>query len=333
VTHRYVVYGAGAIGGTIGARLFEGGREVVLIARGAHYEALRDHGLCFSDPERSRTLRMPAVNHPGAIEWRHDDVLVLAVKSQDTPGALRDLVAVAPDALPVVCAQNGVDNERSALRVFSRVYGMAVMMPATHIEPGAVDADSLPVVGVLDLGRYPRGTDEVAAAVAGDLNDTGFRSSPDEDIMRWKYDKLLLNLSTALRAACGPEATDDAARAEARMAIEARLLDEALACYTRASITLPTETERREHLGGGLTMRPIPGRPRVAGSGWQSLARGTGSVEADYTNGEIVLLGRLVGVATPANALLQRVANAMARSGAAPGSVAVTKLAAALPER
>ena len=48
---------------------------------------------------------------------------------------------------------------------------------------------------------------------------------------------------------------------------------------------------------------------RPGASSWQSLARGTGSIEADYLNGEIVLLGRLHGVATPVNAALQRLAN------------------------
>ena len=49
----------------------------------------------------------------------------------------------------------------------------------------------------------------------------------------------------------------------------------------------------------------IEGRPRAGGSTWQSVARGAGSVETDYLNGEIVLLGRQFGVATPVNALLQ----------------------------
>ena len=41
---RIVVYGAGAIGGVLGGRLFQNGVDVVLIARGPHYEAMRQHG-------------------------------------------------------------------------------------------------------------------------------------------------------------------------------------------------------------------------------------------------------------------------------------------------
>jgi len=58
------------------------------------------------------------------------------------------------------------------------------------------------------------------------------------------------------------------------------------------------------------------------------LARGTGSIEADYLNGEIVLLGRLHGVDTPANAALQRVANGMARERLPAGSLSIKEVEA-----
>jgi 2-dehydropantoate 2-reductase len=66
-------------------------------------------------------------------------------------------------------------------------------------------------------------------------------------------------------------------------------------------------------------MRPAEGRRREGGSSWQSLVRGTGSIEADFLNGEIALLGRLHGVPTPANALCQRLANQAAAERRPPG--------------
>ena len=89
---RYIIYGAGGIGGTLGARLHQSGQEVVLIARGAHFEALRDVGLTLKDPHGTVTLPIPAVDHPGDIDWRGDDVVVLTMKGQDTHGALTDLL-------------------------------------------------------------------------------------------------------------------------------------------------------------------------------------------------------------------------------------------------
>jgi thiosulfate/3-mercaptopyruvate sulfurtransferase len=78
-----------------------------------------------------------------------------------------------------------------------------------------------------------------------------------------------------------------------------------------------------------MTSRPIEGRSRAGGSTWQSLARG-GSVECDYLNGEIALLGRLHGVATPVNAELQRRIAAAARAGARPGGMSSEELDAQL---
>ena len=66
---------------------------------------------------------------------------------------------------------------------------------------------------------------------------------------------------------------------------------------------------------------PIGDAPRPGGSSWQSLARGTGTIETDYLNGEVVLVGRSVGVPTPANALLQRLSNEFARNRLPPGGV------------
>jgi 2-dehydropantoate 2-reductase len=57
---------------------------------------------------------------------------------------------------------------------------------------------------------------------------------------------------------------------------------------------------------------------RSGSSTWQSLARHTGEVETDYLNGEIALLGRLHGVATPVNAALCRLAARVAIDGAGP---------------
>src|SRR6516225_5268516 len=104
---RVVVFGAGAIGGVIGGRLAQHGHEVVLIARGAHYEAMRDRGLRLVDPDGEVTLPVSVVDHPSHIDWRADDVVVLAMKTQDTAAAVIEL----PPDIAVVCAQNGVENE------------------------------------------------------------------------------------------------------------------------------------------------------------------------------------------------------------------------------
>jgi hypothetical protein len=72
-----------------------------------------------------------------------------------THDALMDLLPHAPTRMPVICCQNGLANERAALRHFSNVYAMAVMLPATHLNPGEILHYSTTPGGVLDCGRYP----------------------------------------------------------------------------------------------------------------------------------------------------------------------------------
>ena len=160
---RVVVFGAGAIGGLVGARLFQHGVDVTLVARGGHAEALAS-GLVLEAPDESVTLPIPVVTDAAALRWTDDTVVLLAVKGQDTEEALIRLVTVAPQETPVVCMQNGVENERRVLRRFPRTYAMCVMCPASHLRPGVIVAHSAPVSGLLDLGRYPSGVDDVVEA-------------------------------------------------------------------------------------------------------------------------------------------------------------------------
>src|SRR5207248_6339133 len=75
----------------------------------------------------------------------------------------------------------------------------------------------------------------------------------------------------------------------------------------------------------------IGDRPRAGSSSWQSLARGTGAIETDYLNGEIVLLGRLHGIPTPLNAALCTVAGRYARQGRPPGGLEAAQLVGVSP--
>jgi 2-dehydropantoate 2-reductase len=312
---RFVIYGAGAIGGVIGARLFEHGHEVVLVARGAHARTIAQKGLRLEYPDGEVTVRIPVVEHVTEIDLDPStDVVVLATKSQDTTSALAPLAATGPPSIPVLCAQNGVANEREALRRFARVYGVVVMVPATHLEPGVVQASSAPTTGILDIGRFPHGSDEVAERCAGAFDGSGFSARALPEIMRWKYRKLLLNLGNAVEAVF-------ALRPEADRALEELARREGEACLRAAGIDFASVEEDRQRRGDLVRVLPVRGKVRGGGSSWQSLARGARTIEADYLNGEIALLGRLHGVPTPVNETLQRLANRMAAEGRPPGSL------------
>ena len=307
------MYGAGAIDGSLGALLLAAGEQVALIARGRHLEAMRANGLLLKRPEGESRVGVEVFGTPQEVDWRDGDVVVLAMKTQDTVDALRSL----PPGVPVVTLQNGVANERMALRLFDEVYPVCVMFPTSHLEPGVVVAHSSPTPGILDIGRYPSGVDGQAEAIAAAFRAAGFRSDPRPDIMRWKYTKLLMNLGNAVEALCPPS--------EQRQEIVAKLREEAREVLRAAGIEFASDEENREYRGDTISVKEIAGQPRTGSSSWQSLARGTGTIEADYLNGEIVLLGRLYGVPTKWNEHARRMANRAAHAKAAPGSLSTAE--------
>jgi 2-dehydropantoate 2-reductase len=317
---RIVVLGAGGIGGTIGARLHQGGYDVALIARGAHGAAIRERGLTFATPQERVTLRIPVYGDPSEVAWTSDDVVVLAAKSQDTEAAARALATAAGPDVPVVAAQNGVANERTLARWFAHVHGLCVMMPTEHLEPGVVVAHSAAATGILDLGGFPDGVDDVDEEVAAALRASHCESVARPDIMRWKYRKLLNNLGNAVQALCGNDLDSD----EATTALDL-LTAEAERAFAAAGLDPVTEAEDDDRRGDHLRLEPVAGATRGGGSTWQSLARGAG-VETDYLNGEIALLGRLHGVPTPANARIQTLMAEAEVRGAGPGELSAAQL-------
>jgi 2-dehydropantoate 2-reductase len=315
---RYVVLGAGAIGATIGGRLAEGGYDVALVGRGEHARAVKRDGLRLAMPDRIARLRIPMLAME-ELRLTSDDVLIVAVKSQDTRQLL-DQVLTVPFAgsgdrsdLPVLCAQNGIANEDAALRFFARVYGVCVILPATHLEPGLVEAEGTPLSGVLHLGRYPSGADDVVAAVAADLENSAIGADVRPDVMAWKRAKLVSNLGNALQVLC----EGGAGLSGVRSAMTA----EAMACFAAAGWPVVEREEFRSASAGRFELAPIEGRPRGGGSTWQSLERGLPSVETDFLNGEIVRLGRLHDVPTPVNAAVQARMRAVVNGSLQPRTV------------
>ncbi len=294
---RYVILGAGGVGGTVGARLHLNGYNVAFIARGEHGSVLQDKGLRFVSPVHDVTLPIPTFKHPREIEWQVDDVVLLCVKTQQTISAIEDLASVAPQSLPVVCCQNGVVNEQMVLRRMPRVYAMCILIPTEHLEPGVVVNFANRAGGTFFIGRYPGGVDRLSKEIARDLEASDIASEASEHAYRYKYGKLLMNLINGVEAITGEYSRE----------MRLRLIEEAEYCFQAAGIHAVSMDDliklRR------FTRGEVPGVARLGSSSLQSVKRQTGNIEVDYLNGEIVLLGRLHGVPTPANSVVQRLAN------------------------
>jgi 2-dehydropantoate 2-reductase len=329
---RYVLIGAGAIGGGIGARLHQAGRSVALVARGDHLRAIREHGLRLRTPEEDVRLPVPAVAGPDEITLTSDDVLILATKTHQAPEALLTWADVevagggtAGERLPLLTALNGVASEDMALRYFARVYGVCVWMWAAHLTPGEVVLEGVPVSGVFHIGRVPAAAThmedlELLGQVKDDWSESRLTVALPADVMRWKYRKLLTNVGNAVQALLGRQRGAGelvrAAEAEGRSVLDA------------ARIRYTSDEEESAARAHSFTVRPVPGMPEfIGGSTWQSLRRGTGNVETDYLNGELVRIARQIGMAAPINAALAALGRRAARTGQRPGDLSVQQLA------
>ena len=227
------------------------------------------------------------------------------------------LQSAVNDRARVICCQNGVENERLSLRRFPKTYGMVVFLPAEHLEPGVVVNFAEGTAGGLDVGCFPSGVDDFAVAVADAFTKSGFSCAADPHIMRQKYAKLLANLNNTVEVIVGRGARP----------LAAQLRGEALACFEAAGIECSNAEETRAHRAP-ITQLDVPGHDRHGSSSLQSVMRGTGNIETDYLNGEIVTLGRLYGVPTPANAVVQRIGHQVVAAGEQPGSVSIEELQA-----
>src|SRR3954463_11643127 len=271
---RFVILGAGAVGGTVGGLLHDSGHDVVLVARGAHAAGMQTDGLRLATPDRVITVRTEVVDDPAGLKLRDDDVPVFTTKTQDTTALLDTVAGLSLDgrsaaaALPVFCAQNGVANERVAARRFADVHGVVVMLPAVLLDPGRIEAQGAPYSGLLDVGRWPKGTTDVDEKVAAAFTASNFLSRATPDVMRWKYAKLLRNLGNAIEALCGHDLDGDDMKVVRDL--DGALRVEAEACRAAAGIEWASDEEWVARRGEQVQHVPVEGRARSGGSSWQS---------------------------------------------------------------
>ena len=100
------IYGAGAIGGLLGARLARAGAEVTLIARGPHLEALRTNGLRLLSDGEDFTVRPKATDRPAEVGQQ--DAVIVALKAQSVPGVVEHMQPLLGPKTGVVMAVNGL---------------------------------------------------------------------------------------------------------------------------------------------------------------------------------------------------------------------------------
>jgi 2-dehydropantoate 2-reductase len=135
---RFLIWGAGAIGGTMGAHLARAGHDVTLVDNvGEHVEAIQRGGLRASGPISEFVARVPAFT-PDTLagQWER---IILATKAQHTEAATQALHSHLSDTGCVISAQNGL-NELTIADIVgeSRTVGAFVNFGADYMEPGVI---------------------------------------------------------------------------------------------------------------------------------------------------------------------------------------------------
>jgi len=135
---RCLVWGAGAIGGTLGAFLARAGHDVTLVDTVAeHVDASNASGLRITGPVAEFTVRAPAFT-PATVRGTWDTV-VLATKAHHTEGAVRALLPHLGRDGCVVSAQNGLNELVIAEAAGeARTVGAFVNFGADYLEPGVI---------------------------------------------------------------------------------------------------------------------------------------------------------------------------------------------------
>jgi 2-dehydropantoate 2-reductase len=135
---RIAVYGAGGVGGYFGGRLAQAGAEVHFIARGAHLQALREHGLRVCSVKGDFEVQALATDDPAEVGWC--DFVLFCVKSFDTAAAAARLGPLVGEGTAVVSLQNGVENEEKLAGAVGEdhVMGGAAFIFAEIAGPGVI---------------------------------------------------------------------------------------------------------------------------------------------------------------------------------------------------
>ena len=293
---RILVYGAGAVGGYFGARLALGGHDVTFVARGENLAALRRQGLVVRMPtgEALRVVPARAVGDPA--EAAPAELVLVTVKSYDTPTAATALRPVVGPETALLSLQNGIENED----VLARLLGLPPLMVALTrigvelVAPGAVAYSGRGAIlfGEPDGRETPRAR-RVAEAFAAAAVPHQLR----RDILVAAWEKLAWNagfnaVSTLTQASVAELLAQPGSR---DLVVQA--MEEVDAVATVRGIAV-----RRARTAAVLA-DSVTGLPDFATSMLQDLRRGR-RLEHDALNGAVVRAAAAVGVPVPVNRLL-----------------------------
>jgi 2-dehydropantoate 2-reductase len=282
--------GAGAVGCYYGGMLARAGHDVMLIGRPQHVEAIERHGLRLETQTFDEYLRLSASTKASAV--RGARFVLFCVKSTDTEsGAAAIRPYLAPDTL-VLSLQNGVENAEKLRTLLAQQVAAAVVYIGTEMAgPGHVKHH-----GRGELVIEPSKAGEVIARA---LITAGVPTETSDNVRGALWAKLILNCVYNALSAITQLPYGRLVKGEGITAVMRDLVDECVAVAKADGVTIPGDVDAAVR----KIAETVPGQ---YSSTAQDLSRGKRS-EIDHLNGLIVRRGEALGIATPANRLLQTI--------------------------
>ena len=287
---RIAIVGAGGVGGYFGAKLARAGESVVMLARGAHLDAIRRHGLRVrSAVDGEFTAKADAVE--SFADQAPVDMALFCVKSFDTREAAEALRPVLGRDTGVVSLQNGVDNEEILDDVLgaSRALGGAAFVFSTIESPGVI-AHTL--LGRIVFGELDGRVSERATRLRDALAAAGVPVELSTEVRRVLWEKYLL-----ISAQAGTTALTRAPIGVIRQIPETwrlyrRIVEELAAVARAAGVTLPADVVET------IIKNASALAPTAFSSLHHDLVHGR-RLELEALHGHAVRLGERLGVPTP----------------------------------
>ncbi|QWK09522.1 MAG: ketopantoate reductase family protein [Thermoflexus hugenholtzii] len=319
---RILIFGAGAVGGYLGAMLQAFGHEVILLGRPPVVEAIRRRGLTLQRPDGlTLTVRPHAVSEPEAIDGEVD-ALFLTVKAYDMEAAIAALRRKGWGRALLFCWQNGVDGETRLAEAFGaeRVVAGTLTQPVSVVAPGIVRLERLRGgVGLAPMDRHLNLRQWAAA-----LRLAGFPTRLYADPKAMKWSKLLLNLIANATCAILDWSTEQVLRDPQAFVIERAAFREALAVMRALGLRpvslpgypVPLLAWAMSH-GPDALLRRILSAMGARGRGGKlpslhmDLRRGT-RLEVEAYTGAVVRHGARLGVPTPVHQALTEILTGLA---------------------
>ena len=304
---RCLIWGAGAIGGTMGAHLARAGHDVTMVDTvEAHVAAIDSAGIRITGPISAFTARVPAFT-PATLrgEW---DTIILATKAHHTETAARALLPHLSATGCVISAQNGL-NELTIAEIVGpeRTVGAFVNFGADYLEPGVIlhGSRAAVVVGEIDGRVTPR-----AMAIRDAWLDFDDRAIVTPNIWGYLWGKEAYG-AMLFATALTNESIADALAMPAYHHLYVALAREILAVAKARGVTPESfdgfdPSAYLPEAPAGAAARSLDDlvahnrRSAKTHSGiWRDLAVRKRRTEVDAQLGIVVTLGKETGVATP----------------------------------